>query len=114
MAQSNDLDLIIGNNGDLLAFGTRPGTEALLNGEGGLADTEAFQYASQFFLEDTQVLAYAYFPPLTEIASVLAENGDSDARSAVLALGLFESGSISAVTDGNGSGTVRLILTLAE
>jgi hypothetical protein len=114
MAQTNDLDLLIGNNGSLIAIGTRPTTEALMNGEGGLADSDHFRYASQFFLEDTQVLAYAYFPPLTEIASVLAENGDSDARSAVLALGLFESGSMTAVSDDTGSGTVRLILTLAQ
>jgi hypothetical protein len=114
MVQSHDMDIIIGNNGSVFALGTRPTTEAVLNGEGGLADTEAFQYASQYFLPDTQILAYAYFPPLAEITEALAENGDMDARQGALALSLFESGSITATSDGNGSGMVRLILTLAE
>lgn len=114
MLQTDAMDLLIGQNGEVLAIGTRPTTDAVLNGQGGLADSASFQYASQFFLADTQVLAYANIAPLREIVAVLAENGDDDARDALLALSLLESGSITAVTDGNGSGTVRFVLTLAE
>jgi hypothetical protein len=114
MLQTDDMDIIIGRNSDLIAIGTRPTTEAVLNGEGGLTDTAPFQYASLFFLADTQVLAYLYFPPLTEIVGQFAENGSNDAEEALIMLGLFETASVSSVTDATGSGTVRFVLTLAE
>jgi hypothetical protein len=111
MIGNNALDLLFGEQDGFLVSGTRSGIAAM--GQDSLADTESFQYASQFFVEDAQALAYINVAPLRELISMMAQMGVSDTQELALILPLFESASMTANYDESGNGQVRLIVTLA-
>lgn len=113
----DNLELVMGMNEDVLTFGTRPATEAVLAGEGGLDADENFAAAAEYFLPEMQSLFYINFPPLTDLAIYGVENGSDDLQPLAEALSLFESGSITTLTTPERRGlsaVTRLVLTLAE
>jgi hypothetical protein len=112
MIGNNALDLLFGEQDGLLVSGTRPGISAI--GQNSLADSAAFQYASQYFVEDTQTLAYINFAPLSELVAMMAQAGQSDAQELATILPLFESASVTANHDENGNGYVRIVITLSQ
>lgn len=108
------LDLLVGANEDVLALGLRPGVEAVLAGNGGLAETEAFTSAQAYFLPDTEILYYVAFEPFVGLVEQFAALDPSIGLVAQL-IGLLESASITATVDTEtGVANARFVITLAN
>lgn len=112
MLQNSNMDILIGEKDGLLISGTRAGIEAM--GGDSIADSKAFQNASQYFVEDTQMLVYLNFAPLSDLVNTLAQNGNSDMQQLAMILPLFESASITSHSDKAGAGHARFVITLAQ
>lgn len=108
----NALDMLMGEQDGLLVSGTRSGISAI--GSDSMADSDAFQNASQYFVEGAQSLAYINFAPLNDIVGSLAQMGDPDMQELALILPLLESASATVTMDESGSGQVRLIISLGQ
>ncbi|MCB9460395.1 MAG: hypothetical protein H6670_12155 [Anaerolineaceae bacterium] len=107
-----DLDILFGYNDSVFAIGTRPGVENALNGGSSLADSEAYQVASEVFLPDTQAIAYVDTQILTAGLYEMDSRANADTVELANILGEFESASITADYSEDGIGIVRFVLTL--
>lgn len=111
-----DLDLLLGWNDDLLAFGTRPGVTQIMSGDmASLADDDRYQAATAYFLPDAQSIAYLNLAPMSPLLTDLAEAASAPELNAVVSvLGLIESSSVSAVYNEDTSiSSVRMVITLS-
>lgn len=110
---SDNQDILVGANDDVLAVGNRAGVESALAGEAGVTESDVYLAASEYFLPDTQTLWYlnveAARPALSQLEGI-----DRDLDHCLTMLSLFESGSITATYTEEGEGLVRFVLTLAE
>ncbi len=113
----DNLELMMGVNDDVLTFGTRPATEMVLAGDGGLNDNAIFADAADHFLPNTESLWYVNFVPLRDVVEFAAENGSRDTEQLAQVISLLESASISMTITPERRGlasVTRLVLTLAE
>lgn len=108
-------NLLIGQNDEVFAVGTRPGVEHALNPQdGGLAATTAYQRACGAFVPGTHMLWYLSLSSLFEPMRGMLMGADANAEQIYKLFALFESMTITATSDENGTGVVRFAITLAE
>lgn len=113
MPFSLPLEIAVGMNEEVFAWGSREGVEFALNPTDGLNSTAVFQTASRAFLPDTQTLWYVALPPLREIARQMPEMDSRDGVQMMQALGIFDSASITAAA-GEAGVSARFVLTLGR
>lgn len=88
--------------------------EDALTGENVYSSANAYQFASEFFVEAPEILAYIDFNALfPTVETLLALANDPALEVVRVAWPLLESASITAAYDETGSGTVRAVLTLS-
>jgi len=113
-----NLDLLVGADNGMLAFGTRLAVQRALETEGGLAEDATFTAASDYLLPGAQNLWYLNLQPVGILIEDLVAQEEVDAslelRQARRVLSLLDSASISSVVNEEGVGVVRFVLSLAE
>ncbi len=117
LAELSELDLLVGRSGDLLAIGSRKAVAYSLTPKGSnLADAPAYAEALGYALPDSQQFWFLNTRAFVPLVDELIRRGVSAANLRQLrpALGLFSSGSVSAVAQADGRSTARFVLTLAE
>ncbi len=121
----SQLDVVFGAKDGLYAFGTRGGVAFGLNPtEDTLITDPAFTAAQAYMLPGAHTIAYmntgALLTAVDDLETVALAEAYDEARvrrdfdQLRTLLGLFESGTITQVTNDNGDDLVRLVLTLAE
>jgi len=112
------VDILFSSNDDYFIFGTREGVSDVLLADGTLANTEAYQNASAYLLDDAQQVYYLAFQPFSDLITELVENrlivsrDAQQARSVAQVLSTFESATVSTIYDATGFSLVRFTLTL--
>lgn len=117
LADTPELDLMVGYNDDVYAFAARPGVaHALEGGEDSLAAQPAFQYAAEnLFLEDTVMVWYVATEPLVSILDVYSDLlPPEDLQQVAFALSQVESMTITASAASDTTTLTRLTLTIPE
>jgi hypothetical protein len=110
-----EFDFVLGLNDDVMVLGTRPSTDHALDPQdGGLAGTSAYQNARRAFVTDSHLLWYLSLPSLLNPARETLIAADASAEQLYGLVDLFESLSITAASDENGTGVVRFAITLSE
>lgn len=117
LAGLSELDLLVGHSDSLLAIGSRKAATYSLSPKGNnLADAPAYAEALGYALPDSQQFWFLNTRAFVPLVDELIRRGVSAANLRQLrpALGLFSSGSVSAVAQADGSSTARFVLTLAD
>lgn len=115
------VELLIGANDEVFAFGTRSAVQAILGRDGGLPSNPAYTRAQAYILTDAYSIGY-FGPqsllPLADLITAFAEDDDEEAvqnaETARNLINLFQSASASQSIDANGNAISRLVLTLSE
>ncbi len=107
------LDLLVGYNDTVFGLGLRDGIQAVLAGEGGLAETDAFSTAEAYFLPETQALAYIAFEPFAALAEQFSAMEPNLALVAQL-VRVLDSASITSIVNDADTASVRFVITLSE
>lgn len=112
------VDFMFTATDDLFIFGTREAVRDSILGDGTLANSEAYQNAMSYIVDDSQQVYYIAFQPFVDLINELVEQrllvsrDAQQARSLAQVISTFESATISVNYNDEGLSLVRFTLSL--
>ena len=114
------IELLLGANGEVFAFGTRNAVTSIFARDGGLPSSSTYTRAQDFLLPGSTSVAYLNPEGLLPLADLVMtfsnDNADTEeiAQTMREAFGLVASGTVSQSIDENGISRTRMVLTLSQ
>ena len=120
--QYKPFDVLVAQDADLFAIGSRAAVEAATEAEATLIDDETFQAAQAYLLDGSAMIGFVNPAPLGELITEYIEAAGDDIRprdredlyAMRYLLSLIEHATLSSYATEDGSGIARMTITLAE